>query len=69
MEIIIRKISMTAPTWFKMFVVTVWNLLSIEPFFIENIFKTKIENYIQLWGHSWYCWKALAKFDLITMIS
>ncbi len=31
--IIFRKFSISAPTWFRMFVVMMWNLLIIEPFF------------------------------------
>jgi hypothetical protein len=69
MELIIKKFSMNrgATTWFRMFGTTVWNLLIIEPFFHWIFWKTKIENYI--WRHSWYCWKALTKFDLIKLIS
>jgi hypothetical protein len=57
-----------APTWFRMFGTIVWNLLIIKPFFHWFFWKTKIENYIGIWGHSWYCWKALTKFDLIKLI-
>jgi hypothetical protein len=71
MELIIENFSMSrgATTWFKMFGAIVWNLLIIEPFFHRIFWKTKIENYIEIWGHSWYCWKALTKFDLINLIS
>jgi len=67
MEFIIKKFSMNRGVmiWFRMFEVTMWNLLIIEPIFS----KTKIEIYIEIWGCSWYCWKALAKFDLIKLIS
>ncbi len=41
----------------------------LDHFFIDWFSKTKIENYIQIWKHSWYCWKALTKFDLIKLIS
>jgi hypothetical protein len=29
--------------------------------------KTKIDNYVGIWGHSWYYWKAFTKFDLIML--
>jgi hypothetical protein len=46
----------------------VWMLLIIEPFFQWIIFfLTKI--CIGIWGHSWCCWKALDKLDLIEFIS
>ncbi len=69
MELIIKKFSMNrgATTWFRMFGVTMWNLLII-PFFHWFFWKTKIENYIGIWGRFWYCWKALTKFDLIKLI-
>ncbi len=54
----------SASTWFRMFGIIVWNLLIIEPFFHWIFWKTKIENYIGIWGHNWYCWKSLTKFDL-----
>jgi hypothetical protein len=71
MELVIRKFSMNrgATTWFKMFGATVWNLLIIEPLFIECFLKTKIENYIGTWGHSWYYWKTPTRFNLIKLIS
>jgi len=70
MELIIKKFKMNkgASTWCRMFGATVWNLLIIEPFFHWIFWKTKIENYIRIWGHSWYCWKAFTKFDLIKLI-
>ncbi len=70
MELIIKKNSMNrgAPTWFRMFGAIVWNLLIIEPFFHWIYWKTKIENYIKIWGHYWYCWKTFTKFDLIKLI-
>jgi len=69
MELVIKKFSMNrgATTWFKMFRVIVWNLLIIEPFFHWIFWKTKIENYIGIWGRSWYYWKAFIKFDLIKL--
>jgi hypothetical protein len=39
-----------ATTWFRMFGVTVWNLLIIEPLFHWIFWKSKIENYIGTWG-------------------
>jgi hypothetical protein len=70
MEFIIKKFSMNrgALTWFKMSETTMWNLWIIEPFFHWIFWKTNIENYIGIWGHYWYCWKALTKFDLIKLI-
>ncbi len=56
-----------ALTWFRIFGVTMWNLLIIEPFFHWISWKTKIQNYIGIWGHSWYCWKTFTKFDLIKL--
>ncbi len=69
-ELIIKNISMNrgASTWFQMFGAIVWNILIIGPFFYWFFWKTKIENYIGIWGYSWYCWKALTKFDLIKLI-
>jgi hypothetical protein len=71
MELIIKKFSMNrgATTWFRMFRATMWYLLIIEAFFHLIFWKTKIENYIGIWGCYWYCWKALTKFDLIKLIS
>jgi hypothetical protein len=54
--------------WFIMFGATMWNLLIIEPFFHWIFWKAKIENYIGIWGHSWYCWKTFTKFDFIKLI-
>jgi len=70
MEFIIKKFSMNrgATTWFRMFGAIVWNLLIIEPFFLWIKKKTKIENYIGIWVHSWDYWKALTKFDLVKLI-
>jgi hypothetical protein len=69
MEHIIKKFSMNrgAPTWFRMLRAIVWNLLIIEPFFHWSFWKTKIENYIRIWGHFWYCWKTFTEFDLIKL--
>ncbi len=44
-------------------------LLIIEPFSQQNLNKIKTENCIGIWGHSWCCWKALGKSDLIDLIS
>ncbi len=40
----------------------------LNHFFIDFFLKPKIENYITILGHFWYCWKALTKFDLIKLI-
>jgi hypothetical protein len=37
-------------TWFRMFGTIVWNLLIIEPFVHWFFWKTKIENYVGIWG-------------------
>jgi hypothetical protein len=65
MECIIKKFSMNrgAPTWFIMFGTIMWNLFIIAPFFHWIFWKNKIENYIGIWGHFWYCWKAFTKFE------
>jgi hypothetical protein len=45
-----------------------WKLLIIEPFSqLKN--KIETENCIGIWGHSWFCWKARSKLDLIEFIS
>jgi hypothetical protein len=62
-------ISRGAPTWFETLGAMVWKLLIIEPFFQCKLNKIKIENNIGIWGHSWCCWKALGKLDLIEFIS
>jgi hypothetical protein len=69
MEFIIKKFSGVQQFWFIIFRAIVWNLLIIEPFFHWIFWKTNIENYIGILGCSWYCWKALTKFDLIKLIS
>jgi hypothetical protein len=52
MELVIKKFSMNrgATTWFKMFGVTMWNLLIIEPFFIEFFEKTRLKIILELGG-------------------
>jgi len=39
-----------ALTWVEIFGVTMQRLLIIEPFFHWSFWKTKIENYIGIWG-------------------
>jgi len=43
--------------------------IDIEPFFQWKLNKIEIENNIEIWGHSWCCWKAPGKLDLIEFIS
>ncbi len=70
MGLIFKMISMNrgALTWFKMFGVMVWTLSIIEPFFHWIKKKTKIKNFIGIWGHFWYYRKTFTKFDLTTLI-
>jgi hypothetical protein len=54
----------------RLFGATRWKKLSIiEPFSQQKLNKIKTENCIGIWGHSWCCWKALGKSDLIDFIS
>jgi hypothetical protein len=53
----------------RLFGVTVWKLLIIEPFSQWKLSKIKTENCIGIWGRSWCCWKALGKSNLIEFIS
>ncbi len=54
----------------RLFGATRWKKLSIiEPFCQQKLNKIKTENCIGIWGHSWCCWKALGKSDLIDFIS
>jgi hypothetical protein len=47
------------------FILLCWNFPNqITWYNIIDIF----ENYIGIWGHYWYFWKALTKFDRIEMI-
>jgi hypothetical protein len=52
MELIIKKFSMNkgALTWFIMFGTIVWNLLIIEPFFIENFEKPRLKTILEFGG-------------------
>jgi hypothetical protein len=54
-----------AHIWCRMFGITKWKLLIIESFFHWKLNKTKIENYIGIWGCYWYCWKTLTKSNFI----
>ncbi len=49
MELIIKKFSMNrgVMTWFKMFETTMWNLLIIEPFFIEFFEKPRLKTILE----------------------
>ncbi len=51
----------------RLFGVTMWKLLIIEPFSQWKL--NKIINCIGIWECSWYCWKALGESDLIKFIS
>jgi hypothetical protein len=55
----------------RLFGATVWKkkLLIIEPFSQQKLNKITTENCTGIWGHSWCCWKALGKSDLIDFIS
>ncbi len=37
-------------TWFRMFGATMWNLLIIEPFFIENFEKPRLKTILEFGG-------------------
>ncbi len=52
MELIIKKFFMNrgAMTWFRMFGPTMWNLLIIEPFFIENFEKPRLKTILEFGG-------------------
>jgi hypothetical protein len=52
MELVIKKFSMNrgATTWFRMFGVIVWNLLIIEPFFIDFFEKPRLKTILELGG-------------------
>ncbi len=39
-----------ATTWFRMFRITVWNLLIIEPFFHRFFEKSKLKTILELGG-------------------
>jgi hypothetical protein len=54
MELMINKFSMSrgASTWFRMFGAIVWNLLIIEPFFIEFFEKPILKTILEFGGHS-----------------
>ncbi len=67
MGLIIKKLSMNkgAHIWCRMFGITKWKLSIIESFFHWKLNKTKIENYIGIWGCYWYCWKTLTKSNFI----
>jgi len=53
----------------KLFGVTMWKPMIIEPFSQWKLNKLKTENYIGMWKHSWCCWNALSESDLIKLIS
>jgi hypothetical protein len=55
--------------YFIIFRPMVWKLLIVEPFFQWKLNKIETEIYIKIWGHSWWCWKALDESDLIEFIS
>jgi len=53
----------------RLFRAMVWRLLIIESFSQWKLNQIKIKNCIEIWGHSWCCWKALEQSDLIEFIS
>ncbi len=53
----------------KLFGATMRKLLIIEPFSQWKLNKIKIENYIEIWGHLWCCWKTFGESNLIEFIS
>jgi len=55
-----------APTRFG---AIVWKLLIIEAFSQWKLNKIESENSIEIWGHSWCCWKALGESDFMEFIS
>jgi len=55
--------------YFTIFKDMVWKLLIIEPFFQWKLNKIETENYIKVWGHSRWCWKAFGESDLIEFIA
>jgi hypothetical protein len=52
MELIIKKFSMnrSVMTWFRMFGGIVWNLLIIEPFFIDFFEKPRLKTILEFGG-------------------
>ncbi len=56
-----------ALTWFNVWSYNV-EFIDYWTIFSWIFWKIKIENYIEIWGHSWYCWKTLTKFDLKKLI-
>jgi hypothetical protein len=52
----------------RLFGAMVWRLLIIEPFFNENLQKSKKQKQIGIWGHS-CCWKYLGESNLLEFIS
>jgi hypothetical protein len=52
MELVIKKFSMNrgAMTWFRMFGAIMWNLLIIQPFFIDFFEKSRLKTILGLGG-------------------